>query len=75
VYLVPKGGLAAQAAAIAAVSTPGSAQYRHFLTSAQYQARYEPATATVAAVSAWLHRGWATGHRCRIRTSLSHGAR
>jgi subtilase family serine protease len=54
VYLTPRGGLAAQAAAVAAVSTPGSAQYRYFLSSAQYQDRYEPTSTTVATVSKWL---------------------
>ena len=36
------------------MSTPGSASYRHFLTPAQYRARYEPTAAAVASVSAWL---------------------
>ncbi len=54
VYLAPRGGIAALRAALTAVSTPGSASYRHFLTPAQYRARYEPTAAAVAAVSAWL---------------------
>jgi subtilase family serine protease len=54
VYLAPNGGLAALKAATAAVSTPGSASYRHFLTEPQYQARYGPTNTTVNQVSAWL---------------------
>ncbi|MDT4977323.1 MAG: hypothetical protein QOG98_3081 [Pseudonocardiales bacterium] len=54
VYLAPKGGLAALKAATAAVSTPGSASYRHFLTVAQYQAQFGATSASVNQVSAWL---------------------
>jgi subtilase family serine protease len=54
VYLAPQGGLDALKAAAVAVSTPGSATYRQFLTSAQYVAKYAPTAATVASVSAWL---------------------
>ena len=54
VYLAPRGGAAALAAAVAAVSTPGSAQFRHFLTPAQYRAQFSPTTATVASVRSWL---------------------
>ena len=54
VYLAPRGGTAALKAALAALSTPGSASYRHFLTPAQYRARFEPTAAAVASVSAWL---------------------
>ena len=54
VYLAPRGGLAALKRAVAAVATPGSAAYRHFLTPAQYRARYEPSQASVKSVSAWI---------------------
>jgi subtilase family serine protease len=54
VYLAPRGGLAALKRAVSAVATPGSATYRHFLTPAQYRARYEPSQASVRSVSAWL---------------------
>ena len=54
VYLAPRGGIAALRAAVLAVSTPGSAVYRHFLTPAQYRAKYEPTAAAVASVSRWL---------------------
>jgi subtilase family serine protease len=51
VYLAPNGGLTALKDAATAVSTPGSASYREFLTTAQYQARYEPTSATVSSVT------------------------
>jgi subtilase family serine protease len=54
VYLAPQGGVDALKAAAVAISTPGSASYRHFLTPAQYQARYAATPATVASVSSWL---------------------
>jgi subtilase family serine protease len=36
------------------VSTPGSASYRHFLSTAQYQARFGPTKASVQQVRSWL---------------------
>ncbi len=54
VYLAPRGGEARLRAAVAAVSTPGSPSYRHFLTTAQYQAQYGPTAAEVARVRSWL---------------------
>ncbi|HEY2166918.1 MAG TPA: protease pro-enzyme activation domain-containing protein, partial [Jatrophihabitantaceae bacterium] len=54
VYLAPRGGLTALAQTATAMATPGSASYRKFLTAAQYQAQYAPASADVAAVSAYL---------------------
>jgi subtilase family serine protease len=54
VYLAPNGGLAALAAAVKAVSTPGSPSFRHFITPAQYRAQFAPTAATVSAVSSWL---------------------
>lgn len=46
---------AAGAVALArAVSTPGSAQYRKYLTAAQWEARFSPTAAQVSAVSSWL---------------------
>ena len=53
VYLAPQdqAGLAAYATA---VSTPGSALYRQYLTPAQVAARFAPAAAEVAAVQSWL---------------------
>jgi len=42
------------AQAVAAVSTPGSPDYRHYLTSAQYAARFGPTATEVAQVSSAL---------------------
>ena len=48
---------AAGAAALAsAVSTPGSASYRHYLTAAQWEARFSPTLSTIATVKAWLQQ-------------------
>jgi subtilase family serine protease len=54
VYLAPRGGLAALKSAAVAVSTPGSPQYRQFLTPAKYFSRFGTTSATVSAVSHWL---------------------
>lgn len=53
VYLTYQGGDAAAAYATA-VSTPGSASYRKFLTPAQFRARFSPTQAEVDRVSSWL---------------------
>jgi subtilase family serine protease len=45
---------AAAEAAVRAVSDPSSADYTHYLTPAQFRARYSPTAATVAAVSRFL---------------------
>jgi len=54
VYLAPRGGIDAVKAAVASVSTPGSANYRNFVTPAAYHRTYDATAATVAAVRAWL---------------------
>ena len=54
VYLSPRGGEAALEDAAAAVSTPGNAGYRRFITPAQYRATFEPSDAQLASVSSWL---------------------
>ena len=54
VYLNPKGGVAALQAEVAALSTPGSPSYRHWLTTAQYEARYAPTAAAADSVSKYL---------------------
>lgn len=41
-------------AIIKAVSTPGSAQYRHYLTDAQWIAQFAPSQASVASAETWL---------------------
>ncbi len=55
VYLAPNGGIDALKSEVAAVSTPSSPSYRHFLSSAEYQARFEPSSSAVNAVTSWLH--------------------
>src|ERR1700712_2099069 len=54
VYLAPRGGVDAVKAAVASVSTPGSAKYRKFITPATYHRPYDPTASTVAAVKSWL---------------------
>ena len=54
VYLAPNGGVDALKAAANAVSTPSSPEYRQFLSSAQYQARFAPTSAAVDSVQSWL---------------------
>ena len=45
---------ASAAAQVAALTTPGSAQYGRWLTSTQFRTTYSPSPASVAAVSSWL---------------------
>jgi subtilase family serine protease len=46
---------AAGAAALAtAVSTPGNAAYRHYLTAAQWEGRFSPSVSTIATTKSWL---------------------
>jgi subtilase family serine protease len=54
VYLAPRGGEDALKAAVAAVSTPGSASYGHYLTPQQFHAQWDPTAATVKTVEQWL---------------------
>jgi subtilase family serine protease len=46
----------AAAALVSAVSTPGSAQYRHFVTQAQWIARFAPTEDAVASAETWLRQ-------------------
>ena len=43
-------------ALVTAVSTPGSAQYRHYLTDSQWIARFAPTQASVASAETWLRQ-------------------
>ncbi len=54
VYLAPRGGFAALRDAALAASTPGSASYHHFLSTAQYNARFAPSSSAVHSVESWL---------------------
>ncbi len=67
VYLAPKGGLANLEAAVTAVSTPGSASYRKFLTTTQYYAQYAPTAAATKSVTSWL-----TGAGLKIADTDAH---
>jgi subtilase family serine protease len=49
-----------------AVSTPGTAQYRHFLTASQWEARFSPTASEVAAAS-----GWVTQQGMRVTSVLA----
>ena len=49
-------------ALVAAVSTPGSASYRHFVTAAQWEAEFSPTAAQVAQAEQWLtQQGFTVG--------------
>jgi subtilase family serine protease len=54
IYLTPNGGMAKLRQFALAVSTPGNAQYRHFLKPSQYFQRFGTTSGTVSAVSSWL---------------------
>jgi hypothetical protein len=54
VYLAPRGGLTALQAAVAAVSTPGSPSYGHYLSQPQYVASYGATQAAATTVSNYL---------------------
>jgi subtilase family serine protease len=54
IYLTPNGGMAELRQFALAVSTPGNAQYRHFLKPSQYFQRFGTTDSTVSAVKAWL---------------------
>ena len=51
-WLKPRAAAAAKFAA--AVSTPGTSRFHHYLSPAAYTARFGPSAATVRAVSKWL---------------------
>ncbi len=53
VYLSPRDA-AALDAAVTAVSTPGSASYRHYITPAQFREKYGPTPQAAAKVGEWL---------------------
>jgi subtilase family serine protease len=67
IYLAPRAGMSALTRRAMAISTPGNAQYGHFLTPAQYYAQFAPTPATVAAV-----RSWVTGAGMRVARVAPH---
>jgi subtilase family serine protease len=54
IYLTPRGGMSRLEQLALAVSTPGSAQYRRFLTPGQYFQRFGTTASAVSAVESWL---------------------
>ena len=63
---------AAAQALVTAVSTPGSASYRHYLTAAQWEARFSPAAAEVSSARSWLaSEGFKVGATSRDRITIS----
>jgi subtilase family serine protease len=54
IYLTPNGGMAKLEQFALAVSTPGNAQYRHFLKPSEYFRRFGTTNSTVSAVKSWL---------------------
>jgi subtilase family serine protease len=67
IYLAPNGGMAKLKHFALAVSTPGSAQYRHFLKPSGYFQRFGTTGGTVSAVKSWL-----TGAGLRVTGTESH---
>ncbi|HET9829740.1 MAG TPA: S53 family peptidase [Nocardioidaceae bacterium] len=67
VYLAPRGGTDALKAAVAEVSDPGSAGYRHFVSASQFHATYDATDATVATV-----RGWLEDNRLSVTSVEAH---
>lgn len=63
-----------QAGAVAllkAISTPGSALYRHYLTASQWEARFSPSAADVATAEQWLtSEGFSLGAVSRDRITI-----
>jgi len=63
---------AAAQALVTAVSTPGSASYRHYLTAAQWEAQFSPTAAEVSNARSWLaSEGFKVGATSRDRITIS----
>jgi subtilase family serine protease len=54
IYLTPNGGMAQLKQFAQAVSTPGNAQFRHFMKPSQYFQRFGTTAGTVSTVESWL---------------------
>jgi subtilase family serine protease len=55
-----------------AISTPGSKEFRHFLTAAQWEARFSPTRASVRQVQRWLRgEGFRLGAVAKDRITVS----
>ena len=59
-------------ALVKAVSTPGSASYRHYLSTAQWEARFSPSAAEVSTARTWLRsQGFTVGAVSRDHITVS----
>jgi subtilase family serine protease len=59
-------------ALVRSVSTPGSASYRHYVSTAQWEARFSPTAGQVASARNWLHsEGFRVGAVSRDRITIS----
>ena len=59
-------------ALVRAVSTPGSASYRHYLTAAQWESKFSPTAAEVSGARAWLaSEGFKVGATSSDRITIS----
>jgi subtilase family serine protease len=57
---------------VRAISSPGSASYRHYLTASQWESRFSPATSKVATARAWLAgEGFKVGAVSKDRITVS----
>jgi subtilase family serine protease len=59
-------------ALLKAVSTPGSSRYRHYLTTAQWEARFSPTASAVKSARNWLRsEGFRVGATAKDRMTIS----
>jgi subtilase family serine protease len=70
---------AAAQAVVKAISTPGSAEYHHYITAAEWEARFSPTAAQVETVTSWLQAhgitvGSVSADRETIEVSAPAGA-
>jgi subtilase family serine protease len=57
---------------VRAISSPGSASYRHYLTASQWESRFSPATKEVSSARAWLaSEGFQVGAVSKDRITIS----
>ncbi len=56
---------------VRAISSPGSASYRHYLTAAQWESRFSPAASEVSGVRSWLSsEGFTVGAVSKDRITI-----
>ena len=57
---------------VRAISSPGSASYRHYLTASQWESRFSPAASEVSSARAWLaSEGFTVGAASKDRITIS----